>query len=469
MTSIPLGNVEIQVERRDTRRAYMEQLQAQLQAIVREVIGRCVKAALEAEVTELLGRTSYARRATAPRRVAQAHCNRCGTRATWMFSRNGHYPRQLETNWGLVRFQMPQLKCECGGSVQVGFQTVRPRQRIWDDVAAEMREHYGWGESLRAIKACLDRRLGSSLSLRTINTRVHAVAELVSLWRQTPQRACPPVVRLDGLWVPQMVPTGRQRADALGRIRAVKHGVRRPLLVAQGVWPERGHQEVVAWVLADAEGTADWTQLLNQMWARDIRPQRGLRLLVADGSAGLPRARALVYWNVAFQRCVFHKLRNIWDALVVPEDLERSEVRAYKRRLIRQAARVWQAARVDTARERHSTWCLRWEAEQPDAVATMRRDFEPTLAFYAVQAAAKQQGEVWPATYLRTTSHLERLFRVVRRRVRQALVLHSPTGLLALAQQSFTRWAAGQSPSAQVRADWPLRLERAVATSTPIS
>jgi hypothetical protein len=34
----------------------MEQLQAQLQAIVRDVIGRCVEAALEAEVTALLGR-----------------------------------------------------------------------------------------------------------------------------------------------------------------------------------------------------------------------------------------------------------------------------------------------------------------------------------------------------------------------------------------------------------------------------
>jgi hypothetical protein len=71
---------------------------------------------------------------------------------------------------------------------------------------------------------------------------------------------------------------------------------------------------------------------------------------------------------------------------------------------------------------------------QPDAVATMRRDFDQMLTFYAVQALAKRQGESWAATHLRTMSHLERLFRVVRRHVRQALVLHSPTGLLALAQ-----------------------------------
>ena len=102
-------------------------------------------------------------------------------------------------------------------------------------------------------------------------------------------------------------------------------------------------------------------------------------------------------------------------------------------------------------------------------MATMRRDFDHTLTFYAVQAHAKRLGASWPAMYLRTTSHLERLFRMIRRRVRQALVLHSPTGLMALAQQCFTRWAAGQSASPQDRADWPLYLERAIATGQLIS
>jgi transposase-like protein len=347
--------------------------------------------------------------------------------------------------------------------VSIDYQTVRPRQRIWDDVEEEIRERYGWGESLRAIKASLDRLIGSSLGLRTINERVHALATLVPRWHSRQQTECPPVVRLDGVWVPQMQATGKYQNDALGRQRPVKSGTRRPLLVAQGVWPASGRQEIVAWVLRDAEGREDWLALLNQMWERGLRPQRGLKLLAADGNAGLPGAHQEVYWNVPLQRCVFHKLRNIWRDLVVPSGLASKAAKAYKRRLIRSAARVWQAARLSTARERHTAWCLTWESEQPDAVATMRRDFEATVTFYDVQTAAKRRDLMWPATHLRTTSHIERLFRVVRRRIRQAIVLHSSTGVLALAHQCFTRWTAGQATSLHERSTWPRQLERALA------
>ncbi len=468
MTSIPLGTAEIQIERQGSRRAYVERLQECINEIVREVVARCIEAALDAEVTELLGREWYKRRESVPHKVTDAQCTRCGTQAAWCFERDGHYPRQLDTNWGHIHFGMPQLECDCGGHVRVEFQTVRPRQRIWDDVEAEMREHYGWGESLRAIKAGLDRRIGSSLGLRTINERIHAVQTVVHQWRQRKQPECPPVVRLDGLWVPQMVRTGETRIDALGRKRPVKRGERRPLLVAQGVWPASGRQAVVAWVLSAGEDSQGWLKLLQQMWERNIRPQAGLRLLVADGTTGLTPVRKLVYWNVPFQRCIFHKLDNVWDAITSPNELSRSEARDYKKKVLQGAKRIWQAADEETAREQQTDWCLQWEREQPDAVATVRRDFDQTVTFYQVQAAAARRGEQWPATDLRTTSHLERLFRGVRRRVRQALVLHSPTGLEALAYQCFTRWAAGQSSQPRDRADWPLKLERVIAGAAPI-
>lgn len=464
MISIPLGTVEIQVERQASRRAYLEALQAEVQRIVELVVGRCLGAVLEAEVTTILGREWYEKRDAVPRKATPgAQCKRCKTHAAWLFSRDGHYPRELSTQWGQINFAMPQVICECGGSVKMDYQTLRPRQRIWDDVEEAMRERYGWGESLRAIKASLDRLIGSSLGLRTINERVHALATLVPPWRSRQQPECPPVVRLDGLWVPQMRATGKYQNDALGRHRPVKSGTRRPLLVAQGVWPASGRQEIVAWVLRDAEGRADWLALLNQMWDRGIRPQRGLKLLVADGSTGLPGAQQEVYWNVPLQRCVFHKLRNIWRDLVVPPELVSKEAKAYKRRLIRSAAHVWQAARLSTAQQRHTQWCLTWESEQPDAVATMRRDFDATVTFYAVQAAAKRGGLIWSATHLRTTSHIERLFRALRRRIRQAIVIHSSTGVLALAHQCFTRWTAGQAASYHERTTWPRQLERALA------
>jgi transposase-like protein len=322
--------------------------------------------------------------------------------------------------------------------------------------------------SLRWIKACVDARLKSSVGLRTLNERVRQMAQLVIPWQQRPLTAVPPVVRVDGIWLTLMKPTGEMKKDRLGRMRPVKTGEKVPVLVAQGVWPASGRQEVVAWVVGEAEDEASWEALLNQMWERGITPERGFCLLVGDGSAGLEQARRTVYWDVRFQRCIFHKLRNISGDIVVPDQLGGEEARAYKRRLIRTAAEIWYAPDDEQARRRQRRFCCEWGKAQPAMVATVRRDFEATLAFYLTQAEAANRGEPWPARRLRTTAPLERTFRAARRRVRNATLFHSPSGLTATFHQLFIRLAAQRDPYA-LPSTWCLDLERSLAALHHIS
>ena len=246
--------------------------------------------------------------------------------------------------------------------------------------------------SLRRIKEWMDARLGSSVGLRTLNRCVRQLARLVHPWQQQPVDAVPPVVRVDGIWVTLMAPTEEVTVDRLGRQRRVKQAKKVPVLVAQGVWPTSGRQEIVAWVLGRAEDEDSWEALLTQMWQRGICPERGLCLLVGDGSVGLEAARCTVYWDVPYQRCVFHKLRNIWRALLVPEGLEGRAARAHKRRFIHSAARIWQASDEKRARRLQRRFRHKWEAAQPVAIATLRRDFA-TLTFYRIQAAAARCGQ----------------------------------------------------------------------------
>ena len=102
------------------------------------------------------------------------------------------------------------------------FQTLRRRQRIWDDLEAEIREEYGWGKSLRWLKACVDAKLGGSVGLRTLNTRMHELARLVPEWQKEKLKDVPPVVRVDGLWVTLMFDTKETKKDRRGRQRVVK-------------------------------------------------------------------------------------------------------------------------------------------------------------------------------------------------------------------------------------------------------
>jgi transposase-like protein len=72
-----------------------------------------------------------------------------------------------------------------------------------------------------------------------------------------------------------------------------------------------------------------------------------------------------------------------------------------------------------------------YRSTQHGAVATLRRDFRATVTYYALE----KQFLGWPRKYLRTTSHLERFNRKIRRRTRPANAYHSDTGLLAMIAQ----------------------------------
>jgi len=312
---------------------------------------------------------------------------------------------------------------------------------MWDDFGIEVGVDYGRGLSYRQIKADWDNRLGGSVGLRTLNRRVVGAITAERGARRLKCSEVPPVVRVDGIWITVMFPTGETRKDRSGRARPVKQAKKVPILAAQGVWPDSGTSVLLAWTLADGEDHHSWQAFLEQLLEMGISPENGLALLVADGSGGFRSAYESRYWMVPMQRCVFHKLRNLADALRTPADLDRQAAHQFRSDFLRQAAQIWQADDESDARLRFQAFCQQWQSPQPKAVAALKRDFDLTLTFYAVQEQAASQGLVWPAYTLRTTSPLERSFREFRRRFRNAVLFHSPAGAIAATAQVALRFS----------------------------
>ena len=77
MAIVHLGCVSLQVERRDSRQAFLEALWRQMEEAVRQVVTRCIEEALEEEVTALLERGWYERRKVGQWRRIRARCRRC--------------------------------------------------------------------------------------------------------------------------------------------------------------------------------------------------------------------------------------------------------------------------------------------------------------------------------------------------------------------------------------------------------
>lgn len=430
MTIVTIGKLVLQVTESEDREEYLRGLLGEMQAAVREVVGRCIEVMLEQEVSQALKRKAHGR----SKRVSgalkgRAVCRKCGSQQVNRFWRNGHYLRGLDTSWGHVDIAMPQVRCRCGGSVAMPWRTVRKGQRIWEDVGWEMQAEAGWGLSLRWIKAKEDAKLGGSLGLRTINEWVQQVGDGREMWLQRNLTCFPPVVEVDGVWMTLMKTTEAKREDRLGRMRSVKVGQRCVVLFARGCWPQTGQHELLTWLVSDKESEASWGDLLFAVKQLELRTPGRWELLIADGAGGLAAARQIYCPDVPFQRCIFHKLRNFLRDLTVPDTLDRLSARDYRRSILEEARLIWQADCEPQAWLRYHAFYAKWKDSQSKALTTLQRDFERTLVFFQLQSLAWERGENWPLTHLRTTSHLERENRNFRRRFRQAILFHSQAGL----------------------------------------
>ncbi len=377
------------------------------------------------EVEAWLHRRPYARRAGVGRHAMRSQCCRCRTRQVCRFSWNGHRPRQIVTTFGVLTIGLPRVVGECGGSVPLPFSILQPYQRLWDDVLEQIGRWATLGLSLRQMQTEIGEQLHTQVGLRKLNEAVQAVRPPVELTLSS----VPPVILLDAIWLTLLEPEAAGSPDRLGRQRAHKHREKVCLLVALGLYPQTGRWGVLAWVLAENESQDAWERLLIPLEARGVYRERGVERFIHDGGTGLIAALRLMYPHIPHQRCLFHKLRNLWHAIRPPTTLSRDEVQAFKRTLVHQAQAVFYASSADEAAQRRDAFCAQWHTEQSEVVATLCRDWNESMAFFRILA----RFPTCQPHYLRTTSLLERVNRMLRRLFRAASAFHSAAGLLATA------------------------------------
>jgi transposase-like protein len=269
----------------------------------------------------------------------------------------------------------------------------------------------------------LSEMLESSVGIRALNERLHEAKQAF----KGKLTSLPPVMLLDALWVTLMQPTGELRRDRRGRLRPVKVAKKIPVLVALGVWPKSGQWQVLDWLVAESEAQEAWEPLLLRLEDRGVFRERGLELILHDGGSGLTAALRLIYPTVPHQRCIFHKLRNVWQAVLPPDPLPAAARRRFRASLISQAAAGFQADSEAAARSLVQQFRLRWADSQPQAVLALERDLDDTLRFFQL----RRRFPDWRPSALRSTSLLERLNRSLRRLFRPATLFHSQRGLLA--------------------------------------
>jgi putative transposase len=407
----------------EERKTIIQKVQTELKAAAIEAIKPLLTQFCEEEVSVKLGRQKgELRRVSGQVRESDWQCGFCGCRDANQFIRDGHYRRALETNWGHVQgLQVPMLECQCCGHDVVCTYTILEKyRRFWLDLDQQALFGTGLCQSLRSLSQQWSAVVGGSVGLRTINERINQIAPLLSHARMEPIQEVPPVVQFDGIWLRQQTPTDLITVDKRQRHRKKHVGKKVVLLVALGFWTDgSGRREILDWQVADGESKAAWEPFVHRLWKRGLQPEKGLQAVIRDGCGELGEAIAWVYGSTVIeQRCIFHKLRNVADKC--REELKGDARKETRKQLMAQASAIYQAESAQEARQRLAVFIDTWQGQSPKTVATCARDFEQTIAYYALDGVARE--------FIRTTSLLERTNRELRRKFRQVCCFGSPTG-----------------------------------------
>lgn len=371
-----------------------EKFEKSLDELALEGARRMLKAVLESEVEEFLGRRAYERG------------------SEFRGYRNGYgKSRKVAVGSGTVQIRAPRVR-----ESQVPFRSrVLPSyQRQSQKVKELIPELYLHGLATGDFELALRGFLGEGASLSASSvTRLKEQWEAeYEAWRKRPLSSGGYAY----LWCDGVYPKAGLAKDKTA------------LLVVLGVNRE-GRKEALAIQEGYRESTESWAAVL-----RDLK-ERGLsdpRLFVGDGALGLRAAVREVYPQAEEQRCWVHKMRNVLACF--PKRLQ-SQVRLFLRE-------IYTAGTKARALELMDQFAEQFGREYPRGVECLLKDRQSLLTYYSYPQ------EHWVS--LKTSNPIESIFAPVKLRTNAARRIKSPRSALflifQLIQRAQSRWRRINAP-----------------------
>lgn len=331
-----------------------------------------LQSALEAEVTEFLGRNRYERR----QRVEAARAG----------SRNGYSDLTIKTTAGPVTLQRPKLRgtTEAFASRLLGAGVTRTNALESLVVAGFVR-----GLSVRDVEAALAEALGpeAKVSKSTVSRVCEAIKEEFDAFKARDLSE----IELEYLFLDGSHFKFHAGAKA------------EPVLVAWGITTQ-GKPVLLHLAPGSAESTDAWAEFLRDMAKRGLRPPL---LVISDGAPGLIGAVELVLADSARQRCLIHRARNILAK--VPKHAQ-AQVKAEYWAIFDDIEAAPGKAAVAEATRRAKAFAAKWRPLYPAAVECLEEDFEHLVTYLRFPQ------EHWRR--IRHSNFIERTFGETRRRVK---------------------------------------------------
>lgn len=289
--------------------------------------------------------------------------------------RNGFYKRDLKTVNGLLNLNVPRHR---KGIFETEiFQRFKRSEQA---LLASMMQMVISGVSTRKVETITEKLCGLSFSKSTVSNICKDLNEPIEAWKTRDLSTKNyPFILIDGIQI---------------KVREHNSVTSKAALIALAI-DDEGYRDILGIFVGDSESQATWDEFFVSLKERGLK---GVDLIVSDAHKGLIAAARKNFQGIQWQRCQAHFMRNILDK--TPEkykDMVRKDVNAIFNANSKTTARI-------IFKEMQEKYC----STLLNALKIIETGFEDSLTVLNFP--------LYYQTKLRTTNHIERLNREIRRR-----------------------------------------------------
>lgn len=306
-------------------------------------------------------------------------------------SRNGFRDRPLTTRIGTITLRVP--KHRDGEPFHSLIFDNYGRSEV--ALIATMAEMVVNGVSTRKVSQVMETLCGKTYSKSTISEACKELDKKVKEFRERPLTGEYPFMTVDATYF---------KARENGRI------ISKAFMIAYGTNSE-GHREILGFGIYANESRRTWNEFLK--WLKD-RGLHGVKMITSDAHEGIQDAACRVFPEAAWQRCQFHFSRNIID----------KAPKKYQAGLASELQEMFNCKTIEEARKRKDAIISDYKDVAEEAMNCLDEGFESAMSVMVLPHSLRK--------YFRTSNHIERLNKELKRRSKVIGIFPNEASLMRL-------------------------------------
>ena len=320
------------------------------------LLTECLNGVLQAESTEQLGAEPYERSAT-----------RSG-------SRNGTRERQLNTRIGNITLAVPRHR-------EKPFHTLvfENYSRSEAALVTTMAEMVVNGVSTRKVSSVMETLCGTSFSKSTVSEACKSLDKAVKEFKYRPLEGHYEFMYVDATYF---------------KVRGEHRVGSKAMMVALAI-ADNGKREILGFEIYDNESKETWKLFLESLKDRGVNDPK---LIISDAHDGILYGISKVFPDTPWQRCQTHFSRNILS--YAPKK--------YQKGILAELADMYDCKTIEAARKKRDSIIAEYSDIASKAMECLDNGFEDAMTVMALPDCFRR--------YLRTSNHLERLNKELKRR-----------------------------------------------------